>query len=194
MCFEKQHITWLLETHVASQGGVLVQLPPRLVLAGAVKAHIVDHAKNSQTHSNHHRVEGGREEPGEPRLHGVGDEAAGKVCARRHEERVGDDDADRAGVVAFSPGAESGTQGVTQVQDERKDNDRGGEGTVEERARGQGCGACLSEEVEDAHHGVAIAEDDCRTDGEGEVDPEGFHAAPFEVEGGLLSGCYPKDT
>ena len=148
--------------------GISFGATPRLDLAGtAVEAHIVNHAKNSQTHSNHHRVEGGREEPGETRLHSVGDEAAGKVCARRHEERVGDDDADRAGVVAFSSGAEGGTQRVTQVQDERKDNDRGGEGTVEERARGQGCGACLSEEVEDAHHGVAIAEDDCRTDGEG---------------------------
>ena len=140
---------------------------PRLVLAGAVKAHIVDHAKNSHTHRDQHRIEGGREEPGEPRLHGVGDEAADKVGAHRHEKRVGDDDADRAGLVAFSPGAQSGTQGVTQIQGESADDDRGGEGTVEECARGQRCGACLSEEVEDAHRGVGVAEDDCRADGEG---------------------------
>ena len=89
------------------------------------------------------------------------------------------------GLVAFSSGAQSGTQGVTQVQ---------GESAVEKRTRGQRCGACLSKEVEDAHRGVAVAEDDCRTDGEGEVGPEGFHAAPFEVEGGLLSEYYSKDT
>ena len=93
---------------------------PRLVFAAvgicSVEAHIVDHAKNSHTHRDQHRVEGGREEPGEPRLHGVGDEAADKVGAHRHEERVGDDDADRAGLVAFSSGAQSGTEGVTQVQ------------------------------------------------------------------------------
>ena len=173
---------------------------PRLGFGGtavgicSVKTHIVNHAKNSHTHGDQHRAEGGREEPGEPRLHGVGDEAADKVGAHRHEEGVGDDDADRAGLVAFSSGAQGGTQGVTQVQGESADDDHGGEGTIEERARGQRCGACLSEEVEDAHHGVAVAEDDCRTDGEGEVGPEGFHAAPFEVEGGLLSECYPKDT
>ena len=146
---------------------------PRLVLAGAavgicsVEAHIVDHAKNSHTHRDQHRIEGGREEPGEPRLHGVGDEAADKVGTHRHEKRVGDDDADRAGLVAFSSGAESGTQGVTQVQGEGADDDSRGEGTVEECARGQRCGACLSEEVEDAHRGVGVAEDDYRTDGEG---------------------------
>ena len=167
MCFEKQHITWLLETHVASQGGVLVQLPPRLVLAGAAEAHIVNHAKTSHAHGGQNRAEGGREEPGEPHLHGVSDEAADKVGTHRHEERVGDDDADRAGLVAFSPGAQSGTQRVTQVQDESTDDDSRGEGTVKERTRGQRGGACLSEEVEDAHRGVGVAEDDCRTDGEG---------------------------
>ena len=146
---------------------------PRLGFGGtavgicSVKTHIVNHAKNSHTHRDQHRVEGGREEPGEPRLHGVGDEAADKVGTHRHEERVGDNDADRAGLVAFSPGAQSGTQGVTQIQGESTDDDRGGEGTVEERARGQRCGACLIEEVEDAHRGVGVAEDDCRADGEG---------------------------
>jgi len=98
------------------------------------------------------------------------------------------------GLVAFSSGAQSGTQGVTQVQGESADDNSRGEGTVEKRTRGQRCGACLSKEVEDAHRGVAVAEDDCRTDGEGEVGPEGFHAAPFEVEGGLLSEYYSKDT
>ena len=165
---------------------------PRLVLAA--EAHIVNHAKNSHTHGGQNRAEGGREEPGEPRLHGVCDEAADKVGAHRHEEGVGDDDADRAGLVAFSPGAEGGTQRITQVQGESADDDHGGEGTVEECARGQRCGPYLGEEVEEAHHGVGVAEDDCGADGEGEVGPEGFHAAPFEVEGGLLSECYPKDT
>ena len=66
---------------------------PRLVLASAAEAHIVNHAKNSHTHGNQHQVEGGREEPGETRFHGVGDEAADKVGAHRHEEGVGDDDA-----------------------------------------------------------------------------------------------------
>ena len=140
---------------------------PRLVLAGAAEAHIVNHAKNSHAYGSQNRAEGGREEPGEPRLHGVSDEAVGKVGTHRHEERVGDDDADRAGLVAFSSGAQSGTQGVTQVQGESADDDHGGEGTVEECARGQRCGACLSEEVEDAHRGVGVAEDDYRTDGEG---------------------------
>ena len=78
---------------------------PRLVLAGAAEAHIVNHAKTSHAHGGHNRAEGGREEPGEPHLHGVSDEAADKVGAHRHEEGVGDDDADRAGLVAFSPGA-----------------------------------------------------------------------------------------
>ena len=146
---------------------------PRLGFGGtavgicSVKTHIVNHAKNSHTHRDQHRVEGGREEPGEPRLHGVSDEAVGKVGAHRHEEGVGDDDADRAGLVAFSPGAQSGTQGITQVQGEGADDERGGEGTVKERARGQRCGACLSEEIEDAHRGIGVAEDDCRADGEG---------------------------
>ena len=141
---------------------------PRLGFAGAaVEAHIVNHAKNSHTHGNQHQVEGGREEPGEPRLHGVGDEAVGKVGTHRHEEGVGNDDADRAGLVAFSSGAESGTQRITQVQGESADDDHGGEGTVEECARGQRCGAYLGEEVEDAHRGVGVAEDDCRADGEG---------------------------
>ena len=35
---------------------------PRLVLAGAVKAHIVNHAKNSHAHGGQNRAEGGREE------------------------------------------------------------------------------------------------------------------------------------
>ena len=140
---------------------------PRLVFAGAAEARIVNHAKTSHAHGGQNRAEGGREEPGEPRLHGVGDEAADKVGAHRHEKRVGDDDADRAGLVAFSPGTEGGTQRVTQIQGESTDDDRGGEGTVEERARGQRCGACLIEEVEDAHRGVGVAEDDCRADGEG---------------------------
>ena len=141
---------------------------PWLGFAGAaVKAHIVNHAKNSHTHGGQNLAEGGREKPGEICLHGVGDEAAGKVGARRHEEGVGDNNADRAGLVAFSPGTQSGTQGVAQLQGESTDDDRGGEGTVKERARGQRCGACLSKEVEDAHHGVGVAEDDCRADSEG---------------------------
>ena len=153
--------------------GISFGATSRLVLAGAavgicsVEAHIVDHAKTSHAHGGQNRAEGGREEPGGPRLHGVSDEAADKVGAHRHEEGVGDDDADRAGLVAFSPGAESGTQGVTQVQGESSEDDRDGEGTIEERARGQRCGACLSEEVEEAHHGVGVAEDGCRADGEG---------------------------
>ena len=141
---------------------------PWLGFAGAaVKAHIVNHAKNSHTHGGQNLAEGGREEPGETRLHGVGDEAAGKVGARRHEEGISDDDADRAGLVAFSPGAQSSTQRVTQVQGESTDDDHGGEGTVKECARGQRCGACLSKEVEDAHRNVGVAEDGCRADGEG---------------------------
>lgn len=104
---------------------------PRLVLAGAAEAHIVNHAKTSHAHGGQNRAEGGREEPGEPRLHGVGDEAADKVGTHRHEKRVGDNDADRAGLVAFPSGAEGGTQGVTQIQGESTDDDRGGEGTVE---------------------------------------------------------------
>ena len=81
MCFEKQQVTWLLETHVAFRGGVLVPLP-RLGFGGtavgicSVKTHIVNHAKTSHAHGGQNRAEGGREEPGEPRLHGVGDEAA----------------------------------------------------------------------------------------------------------------------
>ena len=178
MCFEKQHVRWLLETHVAFRGrcgagifvitGISFGATPRLDLAGtAVEAHIVNHAKNSHAHGGQNRAEGGREEPSEPRLHGVGDEAAGKVGAHRHEEGVGDDDADRAGLVAFSPGALSGTQGVTQVQGESADDDSRGEGTVKERARGERCGAYLGEEVEEAHHGVGVAEDGCGADGEG---------------------------
>lgn len=85
--------------------GISFGATPRLVLAGAAEAHVVNHAKNSHAHGGQNRAEGGREEPGETRLHGVGDEAVGKVGAHRHEEGVGDDDADRAGLVAFSPGA-----------------------------------------------------------------------------------------
>ena len=116
----------------------MVPLPWLGFAGAAVKAHIVNHAKNSHTHGGQNLAEGGREEPGETRLHGVGDEAAGKVGARRHEEGISDDDADRAGLVAFSPGAQSSTQRVAQVQGESTDNDRGGEGTVEERTRVSG--------------------------------------------------------
>ena len=58
---------------------------PRLGFGGtavgicSVEAHIVNHAKNSHTHGGQNRVEGGREKPGEPRLHGVSDEAADKA-------------------------------------------------------------------------------------------------------------------
>lgn len=98
--------------------GISFGATPRLDLAGtavgicSIKAHIVNHAKNSHAHGDQNLVEGGREEPGEPRLHGVSDEAVGKVGTHRHEEGVGDDDADRAGLVAFPPGAEGGTQRV----------------------------------------------------------------------------------
>ena len=56
---------------------------------------------------------------------------------------------------------------MSQAMPARADDERDGEGTVKERARGQRCGACLIEEVEDAHRGVGVAEDDCRADGEG---------------------------